>query len=190
MQNEKKSLSPYTIAIALAVLFTVSAYVYKSYVLTSSTPERSLLTVQAPDTAHTHTSLLIMIGDKAVNFCRKQYMLQSPSAHFEDNDCYVVHKHSAGVTLLTFFKTIGVELSPSCITTPDDGKHCTNETDVLRVMLNGKEIPVEELTYYELRNNDHILINFGPEKDALLRMKYNLVPLIPLNVNNPKPIEL
>lgn len=188
MEIEKKSLSPYTIAIMLAVLFTVSAYVYKSYIHTSPTPLRPLPVVEAPDTAHTHTSLLIMIGDTAVNFCSRQYMLQSPAVHFEDNDCYVVHKHSAGVTLPTFFKTIGVAISSSCITTPEEGKHCTNETDTLRVVLNGKEIPVDDLLYYELQNNDHILINYGPEKDALLRLKYNLVPSIPLDVNEPNPI--
>ena len=114
-------------------------------------------------------------------------MLRSPVAHFEDNDCFVIHKHSAGVTLPVFFKTIGVTLSPSCIVLPDDGKHCTNEMDTLRVMLNGTEISVNELTYYELRNNDHILINYGPEKDALLRFKYNQVPPVPLKVNEPTP---
>jgi len=185
---ETRSLSPYTIAIGLAILFIVGAYMYKTYANIPTLPTRKIPVVMAPDTAHTHSSLLVMIGDKVVNFCSRRYMLRSPSVHFENDDCFVVHKHSLGVTLPMFFKTIGVALSPSCITTPDEGKHCTNSTDALRVVLNGKEISVDDLTYYELQNNDHILVNYGPEKDALLLLKYNQVPSIPLNVNEPEPV--
>ena len=34
-------------------------------------------------------------------------------------------------------------------------------------------------------NNDHILINYGPETGTMLRFKYNQVPSIPVTVNEP-----
>ena len=52
-------------------------------------------------------------------------------------------------------------------------------------MLNGSEFLVADLPYYEFKNNDHILINYGPEKGAALKFKYNNIPQIPLDVNEP-----
>lgn len=53
-------------------------------------------------------------------------------------------------------------------------------------MVNGAEMSVDMLPYYVFRNNDHILINYGPESGDLLRFKYNQVPQIPLSVNEPE----
>ncbi len=127
-----------------------------------------------------------MLGKDAVNFCQPKYMLKSRVVHFEDNECYVVHKHATGVTLPTFFKTLDVRMTPSCIETPDEGKFCNDGDNTLRAVVNGVEIPVTELSYYELRNNDHILINFGPEEGTDLLFKYNQIPNIPQDVNKPK----
>lgn len=177
--------SPYVISFALAIFFAGSAYAYKHFSYTPTETERPLPVIGALESAHTHTSLLVMIGNDVVSFCDKKYMLRSSLVHFEDNDCFVVHKHATGITLPTFFKTIGVQISPSCIVLPEGGKHCNDDDNTLRVVLNGKQMPIEELPYYDLQNNDHILVNFGPEKDALLLLKYNQVPPIPLDVNEP-----
>ena len=116
---------------------------------------------------------------------RQKYMLKSKSVHMEDGNCYVIHKHATGVTLPTFFHSIGVELSASCIETPAEGKFCNDGTKTLRAVINGKEMPISDLPYYELQNNDHILINYGPEEGLTLRFKYNQVPPIPVDVNEP-----
>ena len=112
-------------------------------------------------------------------------MLKSQYVHFENNDCHTVHRHATGVTIPTFFKTIGVELTPSCLSLPNGMHYCAAGADHISVMINGAEFPVTDLSYYEFKNNDHILINFGPETGAALKFKYNSVPQIPLSVNEP-----
>ncbi|MDO8521286.1 MAG: hypothetical protein Q7S52_04175, partial [bacterium] len=144
---------------------------------------REVPVLGAPGSTHAHASLLIMIGSRAVSFCDPKFMLKNPLMHFENDNCTVIHKHATGVTLPTFLKTLGVELTSRCITIPDEKKQCNGEGKILRVVYNGKEVPVEDLSYHELENNDHILINFGPEEGAELKFKYNQVPTIPLEVN-------
>lgn len=124
-----------------------------------------------------------MIGDRVVSFCDPKYMLKNPLVHFENDNCAVIHKHATGVTLPTFLQTLGVEMTSRCITVPDLGKQCNGEGNVLRVVYNGEEVPIADLSYHELENNDHILINFGKEVGASLKFKYNQVPVIPLDVN-------
>jgi hypothetical protein len=113
-------------------------------------------------------------------------MLKSQYVHFENANCTVVHRHATGITIPTFLKTIGVGLQNDCITIPSDKTYCNNNTDHLRAVINGKEMPMELLPYYVFRNNDHILINFGSEEGDMLRFKYNQVPQIPLEVNLPE----
>ena len=113
-------------------------------------------------------------------------MLRSPAVHLEENNCVIVHKHATGVTLPTFLKTLGAELTSTCITLSGEPKRCTNSTKTLRVVINGEEVAMEELSYYELHNNDHILLNYGTESGTALRFKYNQVPSIPEDINKPR----
>ena len=112
-------------------------------------------------------------------------MLKSQYVHLENNDCHTIHRHATGVTLPTFFKTIGVELTPNCLTLPSGVHYCASGNDIISVMINGKYFPVDQLSYREFKNNDHILVNYGPETDSELKFKYNSVPQIPLDVNEP-----
>ena len=175
----------YLLAALLAFLFSGSAFVYKFFLFTPPVPERTIPSLGIAGSTHAHASMLIMIGNRVVNFCDAKYMLKSPLVHFEDNNCYVIHKHATGITLVEFLKSIGVDLTTKCITIPGEEKHCSDETNTLRVVINGGEVPISELSYYELRNNDHILLNYGPEVGDMLMFKYNQVPVIPLDINEP-----
>ena len=183
MNSGKKGL--YVGAIIIALLFSGSAFVYKFFLLAPPVVKRPIPDIGVAGSTHVHASMLIMIGDRVVDFCDAKYMLRSPLVHFEDNNCYVIHKHATGITLVEFLKTIGVDITTTCITIPNEGKHCTDNTNTLRVVINGGEVPITELTYYELRNNDHILINYGPEVGDILKFKYNQVPTIPQHINEP-----
>ncbi len=136
--------------------------------------------------AHNHASLLLMLDGKRVNFCNAQFMLKSPLTHFEDMDCTTVHTHATGISFTYFLSSIGVSVTSSCITLPRGDKHCTNSDKEVRVVLNGLEIVPEDLARYEIRNNDHILINYGVEREGKLIFLYNQVPDIPLEVNPPR----
>ena len=185
MQLQKKFLI-YPIAITLALLFTGTAAWYKFSFEERKKLDQIIPTLGKAGSTHAHASMLMFIGGNAVNFCEPRFMLKSQFVHFEDNNCRVIHKHATGVTLPIFFKTIGVELTDTCITLPFNGeKHCSDDTRKLRVVVNGAEVSVADLTYYELRNNDHILVNYGTEEGGMLRFKYNQVPAIPLDINEP-----
>jgi hypothetical protein len=182
----KEERKPYIIAVIAAVLIAGSAAVYKY-----AFEENVFLPTELPEVGkvgsdHAHASLLIMVGDRILNFCSPDYMLKSQFVHFEDGNCTVVHRHARGVTIPTFLKTIGIGLTEDCLTIPGDQKtYCGNGKDKLRAVVNGTEMPIAQLPYYVFRNNDHILIDYGAESGDMLRFKYNQVPQIPLDVNEP-----
>ena len=179
---------PYIIAIIIAVVFAGSAAVYKYGIENSTVLPTELPQVGKVGTDHAHASLLIMVGERILNFCSPDYMLKSQYVHFENGNCSVVHRHARGVTIPTFLKTIGVGLTKDCLSVPGDQKtYCDNGSDHLRAVVNGTEVPASTLSYYVFRNNDHILLDYGSETPAMLRFKYNQVPQIPLDVNEPTP---
>lgn len=182
--NKPRGMS-YGTAFFIALFIAGSAFVYKNFINMPALLPREVPLLGAPGSTHAHASMLIFLGSRVADFCDPKYMLKSPLAHFEDDNCTVIHKHATGVTLPTFLRTIGVLLSSSCIVLPEDGKHCIDGGNSLRVVYNGEEVPTEELSFHELKNNDHILINYGPEEGAMLKFKYNQVPPIPLDVNKP-----
>jgi hypothetical protein len=184
MQSSVKR-SAYFVAWTLALLLVGIASVYKFYVLHPPETPREIPKLGALGGTHAHASFLLMVGKEAVDFCDPKYMLKSKVAHFENNKFFVVHKHATGVTLPTFLNTIGVILSARCVEIPSVGTFCNEGERALRAVVNGAEVEISELPFYELRNNDHILLNYGPEKGADLRFKYNQVPMIPLDVNEP-----
>lgn len=175
----------YLLAFLISLTIAGSAFVYKFYFLRPPVIPREIPKLGVPGSTHAHASFLIMIEKKALDFCDPKFMLKSKTVHMENGNCYVIHKHATGVTLPTFLHTIGVELSSSCIETPNDGKYCNEGDKRLRAMINGSEVPISDLPYYELQNNDHILINYGVEEGNTLRFKYNQIPVIPLDINEP-----
>ena len=180
--EEKKQ---YIIAAILALCIAGSAAIYKYHFEQPDIIQPVIPPVGTVGSAHAHVSLLVLAKDKVVNFCSSEFMLKSQYVHFEDNDCYTVHRHATGVTIPTFFKTIGVDLTQSCLILPNGTRYCASGADHMSAMINGKELPITELSYYEFKNNDHILINYGPETGVALKFKYNSVPQIPLDVNEP-----
>lgn len=183
MQPQKRP-PVYAVAIVLALLIAGSALAYKFSFGQSPRLPHTAIEIGKAGSAHAHISMLIFVGGTVVNFCEQRFMLRSQFVHFEDNNCTVIHKHATGVTLPVFFKTIGVELSETCMKLPlPDGQHCNDSVNHLRVVVNGAEVSIPDLSYYELRNNDHVLVNYGPEEGGMLRFKYNQVPPVPLDIN-------
>ncbi len=180
---EKKEYRAYIIAIGIATLIAGSAFFYKTMLWKASISPPVVPVLGVPGSTHSHASLLVIVGESAVDFCKPQYMLRSQYVHFKDNNCLVVHKQATGVTLQTFFKTIGVELTNACLAITPTDRHCINSANKLHVVINGADVPIENLVYYELQNNDHILINYGPEEGVLLRFKYNQVPNVPVGID-------
>lgn len=185
---DQRTSGSYTVAIGLALALALLALFAKLFLLS---PEQvPVLPREIPelgdvDTAHDHASILFMSGDEALSLCEAKYMLKSPLVHFENNDCVTIHKHAIGITLPYFLETLGITLTEECLVLAGDKRYCADKDRRIAVVVNGAEVPVADLPYYELRNNDHILINHGNEAGSALLFKYNQVPNIPLDVNEP-----
>lgn len=178
--------NPIAIATVAAVLIAGSAAAYRFFLVADPLPDRPVPEIGSPGSTHAHASMLIMVNDRMIDLCKPAYMLKSDIVHFEDNNCHTIHKHATGVTVATFLETIGITATSDCLVV-EGVSYCREGERRVRVVYNGAEIAPEELRYREIRNNDHVLINYGADDELKLRFKYNQVPNIPLDVN--KPIE-
>lgn len=178
--------NPTAIAVVIAVLVTGVAAGYRLFDISeSSSHDRPIPDVGRAGSTHVHASLLIMVNNRMIDFCKPTYMLRSDIVHFEDDDCHTVHKHATGVTMATFLETIDVSIANDCLSI-EGVSYCREGLRRVRVVYNGVEIAPEELRYREIRNNDHVLINYGADDDLGLRFKYNQVPNIPHDINKPR----
>ncbi len=173
----------YAIAFACALMVAGGAFVYKFFLEKPSVVPRVAPSIGAPGSTHLHATFLIFIGNDVADYCSAKYMLRDQHVHMENNDCQVIHKHATGVTFQTFLASVGTQLTSECITFPWNERHCNGGGRTLRTMVNGLEVPINELSFYEIQNNDHILINYGTEEGNELKFKYNQVPMVPPDVN-------
>src|SRR3989344_4063007 len=79
--------------------------------------------------------------------------------HVDDPDNRdLIHIHATGITLEMFFRTLGMELSQSCINISGQA-YCTNQSNHLRYFVNN--VPNFEGPDYRLQDLDRILITYG-----------------------------
>ena len=140
-----------------------------------STPTPGVLWAQ-----HWHMSFVLYVNGKRVDLGSREYMLRSKLAHFEDGDPSVIHKHTTGITLPYFLKTLKISLSDNCIQfgnlIPPE-TYCTNATSSLHTIINGEDMGAVE--NYELQNNDRILVYYGDDTPTYRKFLFNQVPPVP-----------
>lgn len=180
----KKRTNPHVVASILAIAIAGGAAMYKFVFFTHEIAQPPVPPIGEAGSTHAHASILVMVNDRMIDFCKSAYMLKSDIVHFEDNDCHTIHKHATGVTVATFLKTIGVIATSDCLSV-EGVSYCREGPRRVRAVYNGVEIAPEELRYREIKNNDHVLINYGADDELKLKFKYNQVPNIPLDVNEP-----
>jgi uncharacterized protein YneF (UPF0154 family) len=124
---------------------------------------------------HVHSALTMFVHGEMLNFGLPQFQLQSKYIHFENHNPYLVHKHATGVPLEMLFASFGVDITSKCITlgTADaitDEKFCADSENSMVFMVNGKN--VSDITQYEIKHNDRILISLGDPKLIPEQLKY------------------
>jgi len=97
-----------------------------------------------------------------------------PYVHLHDNKGTIVHKHKEGVTLWYFLKTIGMELSKTCLTVDTGEKYCTDTNNSLKFFVNG--VRNQGIDDYELHDLDRVLISYGPLSDGALQYQIKSIP--------------
>lgn len=141
----------------------------------SRPPVRPVLGAEGSE--HSHASLLVFIYDDVLDFNQSTYMLRDKLAHFENADGITAHKHATGVTLSYFLSTLGMRLTPGCLTLEDNTAHCNEGDQKVRLVVNNAEIA--DFDGYEVRDGDKILLNYGADDDLRLRLKANHLPDVP-----------
>lgn len=127
-----------------------------------------------PGSTHEHVSFLMVINDEPFDFAQGKYMLRDEHMHFENGDGLTIHKHSTGVTLPLFLSTLGIRVDPLCLRLDTGERYCREGASRVRFIVNAQE--VADFDYYELKDGDRILLNYGDDDDLRLRRKMNGVP--------------
>ncbi len=118
---------------------------------------------------HTHAAIAVFIDDVQLNFGLPVFQLQSKYVHFESNNPYQIHKHATGVPLDMLFSSFGMNVSSECIGTHST-EYCINSENSLVFMINEKIY--SDITTYEIKHNDRILISFGDPEDVTMQLRY------------------
>ncbi|MFB5606437.1 MAG: hypothetical protein ACE5R7_09130, partial [Nitrosarchaeum sp.] len=115
---------------------------------------------------HAHAAILVFVDGKQINFGLEQYQLSSKYIHFEDGNPYLIHKHATGVPLDMLFASFGMNVSQKCIMLNEKvvginmGKFCVEQNQSLVFYVNGEKYD-SDISKYEIKHNDRILVFFG-----------------------------
>ncbi len=118
---------------------------------------------------HAHAAIAVFVDDVQLNFGLPDFQLQSKYVHFEDRNPYLIHKHATGVPLDMLFSSFGFNVSSECIRT-HNAEHCINSENSLVFMIN-EEI-YSDITTFEIKHNDRILISYGDPEDVTMQLRY------------------
>lgn len=138
----------------------------------------------APGSEHSHISMMIVVGDQPIDLYQPEYLDKSDYAHFHPDDIggYFIHKHARGVTLSYFLNTLGIRLSADCLMLDTKKEYCSGPSGSLSLYINRK--PHEnDINFYELRDGDKILIDYGTSTPVELMLKANGIPDIPADLS-------
>ena len=111
--------------------------------------------------AHEHASISVKIFNDEFDFTKPEFQLQSHFIHLENNNGYVVHRHSDTVPIGFLFQTLNLGLTQNCFEFQDGKEFCSNDNYALKFYINEKR--VDDLRDYLIFDGDFILISYGAE---------------------------
>ena len=126
---------------------------------------------------HVHAAILVVIDGEQLNFGLPQFQLASRYIHFEDSNPVTVHRHATNVPLEMLFASIGITISNDCISIEDYGAKgntrdvCARQGEEMEVFVNDKTYN-SDITKYEIKQNDRILISIGHNKSISKDLAY------------------
>ncbi len=121
---------------------------------------------------HAHAAIAVFVNGEKLNFGLPNFQLQSKYIHFEDHNSYLIHKHATGVPLEMLFASFGLEITSRCIALSgiEYEKYCIDSTSELIFIINGNQ--VSDVSSYEIKHNDRILVSLGDSKYVKDQMMY------------------
>jgi hypothetical protein len=124
---------------------------------------------------HWHADFAVFIRGQRFDF-NGSYISHAPdrelsdNVHIHDPRHTVVHVHREQTTWDEFFKSLGWELSDTCLKTRDK-QYCTGNGETLTFWANG--VKIDSLMFENIGDLDRVMINFGSEPDAQLLARFN-----------------
>lgn len=124
----------------------------------------------ATETYHAHADLMVYTNGKPLDLSQEKYQSTKekeldPDTHLHAGNGKIVHLHKRGVTLAQFLKSLGMELTPTCLQLDDGKKYCTDSTKSLKVYVNGKSLD-DQFGDYQPQDLDRMLVSFGSETET------------------------
>jgi hypothetical protein len=100
--------------------------------------------------------------------------------HVEGGDGTTLHRHSTGVPVGEFFRSVDMNIDEanSCFVSDDGMQYCDNDSEQLRFFVNGTE--VASIANYILKENDRILIIYGSETQEQLQAAFDKLNTTPI----------
>jgi len=118
---------------------------------------------------HSHAAIAVFIDDVQLNLGLPNFQLQSKYIHLENHNPYLIHKHATGVPLDMLFSSFGMKVSSECIRI-HISEHCVDSENSMIFVINGKYY--SDVTIYEIKHNDRILISYGDPEDVTMQLRY------------------
>jgi hypothetical protein len=146
-----------------------------SFVLNINAPNNHMMAETHPvgyadneDEVHVHSDFVVFLNNKQIDLSSDKYQSKSDqilhaNIHLHDNNDEVIHRHDHGVTLGTFFESLGFTLTDDCLTTDEAVSYCSNETEELMVFVN--DIRINNPVSYVNEEEDQILVYHGDISD-------------------------
>lgn len=128
--------------------------------------------VDSAEEVHVHSDFVLFIDGEIIDLSDDKYQsnamqIMHEHIHLHDNNDDVIHRHDHGVTLATFFDSLGFTLTNDCITNDRGREYCTTEDQDLLVFINDERII--DFADYVNQEEDRILIYYGdPQDDAII----------------------
>ena len=119
--------------------------------------------------AHEHAVFEVRLDGQPIDFSQSKYQVKSQFIHVENNDGTTLHKHSTGVPIGEFFRSVNMNIDEanSCFVSDEGTRYCDDGEKQLRFFVNGSE--VSSVANYVLKENDKILIIYGNETDEQIQ---------------------
>ncbi|NND87290.1 MAG: hypothetical protein HKM23_08240 [Nitrosopumilus sp.] len=177
-----------TLGIAAVAFVLVSAGFFSYYFINQDQIDSEILGNTLPLTAeqkmviqygvggfgsdHAHAAIAVFVDGVQLNFGLPDFQLKSKYIHFENHNPYLIHKHAVNVPLDMLFSSIGMEITHECIGLGYLSSEllCADSEKSIAFLINGKYYT--EISSYEIKHNDRILVSFGDLKEIPEQLQY------------------
>ena len=118
---------------------------------------------------HVHSDWVLHIDGITYDLSDDKYQSSNTQVlhehiHLHDNNDDVIHRHDHGVTLATFFNSLGFTLTNKCVTTDTGEEFCSDDTGELMVFVNDERL--DDFKDYVNQEEDKILVYYGGSEDT------------------------